>query len=80
VFGAQATGSAYITDPVGKLIQVKDIELDFPGYSSSRSDGAKVTFITVKAPMTDDELDEFCHQVPGETSPSNARSTNERPT
>jgi hypothetical protein len=72
MWGAQVTGSAYVTDGIN-LIQVKDIDLDFPGYYNSRTDAnaSKIAYTTHQHPMTPAEFDQYCHRVTGQPPTSN---------
>ena len=70
VLSANVTGSTYITEGINKLIEVKDIDLSFPGYQNAqdRSD-SQIIYNGIKAPMTADDIASRCNAV--NDNPSN---------
>lgn len=63
VLTASTTGSAYITAGINKLIQVKDIDLDFPGYRDPKDSRGTVLYNQFEEPMTEDDLADRCGPV-----------------
>jgi hypothetical protein len=67
VLGANVTGSAYVTDGI-HLIQVKGIDLSFPGYMAPGETDSRIRYIGNRKPMTDDDISNYCHPVTGQTA------------
>ena len=65
VLSANVTGSTYITQGIN-LIQVKDIDLSFPGYQDNQ-DGSdsQVIYNGISVPMTPDDIASRCNAVNG---------------
>jgi hypothetical protein len=63
VLTASTTGDAYITAGINKLIQVKDIDLDFPGYADPNDSRGTVLYNQFEEPMTEDDLASRCGPV-----------------
>jgi hypothetical protein len=60
------SGSAYITDGINNLIQVKNIDMSFPGYAVPGTPvQSAVAYIGNRSPMTQDEIDSRCNAVSG---------------
>ena len=61
ILSANVTGSAYITQGINKLIQVKNIDLSFPGYRdpADTSDNP-VLYTGVKTPMNAADIKAAC--------------------
>jgi len=58
---ANVTGSAYITAGINQLIQVKNIDLSFPGYQDpNSSQGSAVVYTGIKERMTPDDVKAAC--------------------
>lgn len=75
------TGSAYITQGI-HLIQVKDIDLQFPGYQGPGAKGkAPVVYSGTATPMTPDEIESRCAAVGAATASAAqlARTAQARP-
>jgi hypothetical protein len=75
MLSGNVTGSAYITQGI-QLIQVKNIDLQFPGYQGPDSPGTKnaqVVYAGTAMPMTSDEVDSRCAAV-GATTASAAQA------
>jgi hypothetical protein len=63
MLSGNVTGSAYITQGI-HLIQVKDIDLQFPGYKGPGTSGEQpVVYSGTASPMTADEIESRCHTV-----------------
>jgi hypothetical protein len=60
ILSASVTGSAYITAGINKLIQVKNIDLSFPGYQDPDNPESKVNYTGIKTPMTADDVKAAC--------------------
>jgi hypothetical protein len=60
ISSANVTGSAYITQGIDKLIQVKNIDLSFPGYQDPDNPGSKVIYTGVKKPMSAADVQAAC--------------------
>jgi hypothetical protein len=60
ILSANVTGSAYITAGINKLIQVKNIDLSFPGYQDPDDASSKVIYTGVKAPMSAADVTAAC--------------------
>jgi len=70
VLSANVTGDTYITAGINKLIEVKGIDLSFPGYQDNQDGSdAKVIYNGISAPMTTDDIATRCNAVSG--GPSN---------
>jgi hypothetical protein len=70
---ASVTGSAYITDGI-HLIQVKDINLSFPGYRSPNDNtDTSVVYVGWKTPMTQSDESSRCSTVSGLGAPRPAK-------
>jgi hypothetical protein len=60
ILSANVTGSAYVTEGIN-LIQVKNIDLTFPGYKAlSDPRSTQPLYTGIKAPMTADEIKAVC--------------------
>lgn len=66
VLSAAVNGSVYITQGIN-LIQVKNIDMKFPGYESDStpSSMAQVAYSGIKKPMTPTELSKYCPTTVG---------------
>jgi hypothetical protein len=60
ILSANVTGSAYITAGINKLIQVKNIDLSFPGYQDPDDASSRVIYTGVKAPMSAADVTAAC--------------------
>jgi hypothetical protein len=65
VLTASVTGSAYITQGINGLIQVKNIDLNFPGYEDPNNPNAQVIYNGFSTPMTAEDLATRCGAVNG---------------
>jgi hypothetical protein len=76
VLSAGVRGSAYITQGID-LIQVKNIDLRFPGYQGPDSGGtrAQVVYSGMSQAMTPAEVDTYCGALPGTASAAAAAQT-----
>ncbi|MBV9197472.1 MAG: hypothetical protein JO168_25345 [Solirubrobacterales bacterium] len=69
VLTASVTGSAYITDGI-HLIQVKDIDLSFPGYRNPNDNtDTPVASVGYKTPMNQNDINTRCNAVNGLGAP-----------
>jgi len=69
VLTASVTGSAYITDGID-LIQVKDIDLSFPGYRNPNDNtDTPVVYVGYRTQMTQDDITTRCNAVTGLGAP-----------
>lgn len=66
VLTAFVSGSAYITAGINKLIEVKDIDLSFPGYRdpNDKTD-TPIEYIGYRTPMTQDDITSRCEAIKG---------------
>jgi hypothetical protein len=65
VLSANVTGSTYITQGIN-LIQVKDIDLSFPGYQDDQDESdAQVIYNGISVPMTAEDIASRCNAVIG---------------
>ncbi len=64
VLSALVTGNTYITEGINKLIEVKDINMSFPGYQTSydQSD-SRIQYNGIKGPMGADQISSRCGAV-----------------
>lgn len=63
---AFVSGSAYITAGINKLIQVKDIDLSFPGYRDPNdTTDTPIEYIGYRTPMTQDDITSRCGAIKG---------------
>jgi hypothetical protein len=60
VLTAFVTGDAYITAGINKLIEVKGIDLNFPGFQAAGDTEKPVQYIGYKTAMTADDLATYC--------------------
>lgn len=69
VLSAGVTGSAYITQGI-HLIQVENIDLQFPGYQNpdSGASRAQVVYSGVSTPMSQQDVDTRCGALPATAS------------
>jgi hypothetical protein len=69
VLSAGVTGSAYITQGI-HLIQVENIDLQFPGYQNPGSGAtrAQVVYSGVSTPMSQQDLDTRCGALPASSA------------
>ena len=66
VLSAFVTGSAYVTEGINNLIQVKDIELSFPGYQDPNDyTDTPIKYIGYRTPMTKDDIASRCNSING---------------
>jgi hypothetical protein len=66
VLSAFVTGSAYVTEGINGLVQVKDIDLSFPGYQAlSDTNDTPVKYIGTRTPMTAQDIAAHCDVVNG---------------
>ncbi|MGI8558962.1 MAG: hypothetical protein ACR2ND_11770 [Solirubrobacteraceae bacterium] len=64
VLSADVIGSTYITEGINKLIEVKDIDLSFPGYQDAHDRSSpQVIYNGNSAPMTAAEIASRCNAV-----------------
>jgi hypothetical protein len=57
------TGSAYVTDGVGKVIQIANLDMSFPGHTLNPNT-KPARNIGVSIPMTSSETSRICNQPP----------------
>jgi hypothetical protein len=63
---ASVTGNAYITQGINNLIEVKDIDLNFPGYQDpNTSNDSPILYIGYRTPMTQDDINSHCNASKG---------------
>jgi hypothetical protein len=66
VLSAFVSGSAYVTEGINGLVQVKDIDLSFPGYQAlSDTKDTPLKYIGTRAPMTAQDIATRCDVVNG---------------
>ncbi len=66
MLSAFVTGSAYVTEGINNLIQVKDIELSFPGYRDPNDNtDTPIKYIGYRTPMTQDDIASRCNAITG---------------
>ena len=66
VLSAFVSGSAYVTEGIKGLVQVKDIDLSFPGYQALSDTGdTPVKYIGTRTPMTAQDIADHCDAVKG---------------
>ncbi len=71
VLSAFVSGSAYVTEGIKGLVQVKDIDLSFPGYQALSDTGDNpVKWIGIRTPMTAQDIATRCDVVNGVGAPS----------
>lgn len=60
ILSGNVSGSAYVTQGINKLIQVKNIDLSFPGYQDPDDPESKVIYTGIKTPMNADDIQASC--------------------
>jgi len=66
VLSGFVTGSAYVTEGINNLIQVKDIDLSFPGYRNPNdTTDTPIKYIQYRTPMTADDIASRCNAIKG---------------
>jgi hypothetical protein len=60
ILSGNVTGSTYITQGINKLIQVKNIDLSFPGYQDPDNPQSQVNYSGVKTRMNADDIKAAC--------------------
>ncbi len=65
VLTASVTGSAFITQGINKLIQVTNIDLDFPGFQDPNDGQAQIIYNNFSALMTAADLSTRCDPIDG---------------
>jgi hypothetical protein len=66
VLTAFVSGNAYITEGINKLIEVKNIDLSFPGYRDPNdTTDTPVKYIGYRTPMTAGDITSRCNAISG---------------
>jgi hypothetical protein len=76
ILSANVTGDAYVTAGIDKLIEVKDMDLNFPGYAPPGTPvTSAVAYIGNRAPMTPQEISTYCGAISGLGATKRAETT-----
>jgi hypothetical protein len=65
VLSANVTGNSFITEGINDLVEVKNIDLTFPGYQDPNNPRAQVIYTGVRTPMTAADIASHCNAVSG---------------
>lgn len=66
VLTAFVTGNAYVTDGLNHLIEVKNMQLDFPGYQNPNdTQDSPVLYIQKRTAMTPEDIASRCNTISG---------------